>query len=518
MPFVGALRRAVQIAGGQTATVQNGRRRTWRESVDRSARLAAALRGLGVRSGETVGVLAANSDRFLEVIHACWWIGAVAVPMNGRWVLAEHVQSVDDAALAVLFADDASFATAQAIAARCATVRQVVRMSDGIGFSGDLNLEALIASHSAIPAEPAPADAPAGVFFTGGSTGRSKGVVHSARSLWATALAGAQGMRVPDRPVYLHAAPMFHLGGLTPAFATTALAGTHVFIEAFRPELVSAAIRGHRVSFTALVPVMIAMLADDPAFDPKSLASLKLVQYGGGSMTSHLRDRLAEALPHIRFEQGFGQSEVGGGISTMPHELLTGLDPEAPRRRSAGRVHSGVEIRVTNPDGGDLPAGVVGEFRIRAAGAMIGYLNRPEETAATLVDGWVRTGDAGYLDDDGFIFVCDRIKDVVRPGGENVFSAEVENAVAAHPAVLSVAVIAVPDARWEERVHAVVTLRPGAALTLEQLQEHCRNLIAGYKIPRGLEIVEAMPLSGVGKILKTALREPHWVGRTRMHS
>ena len=518
MPFVGALHRAVQIAGTQLATVHGDRRRTWRETVERSARLAAALRGLDIRTGSTVGILAANSDRFLEAIHACWWIGAVPVPMNVRWVLAEHVDSVDDAAMQILFADDACIDTARQLAARCKTVRHSVRMGEGAGSAENLDLETLIAANAPMEAAPASPDAAAGIFFTGGSTGRSKGVIHSARSLWATAFAGAQGMRVPDRPVYLHAAPMFHLGGLTPAFATTALAGAHVFLDAFRPEWVFETIRAQSVSFTALVPVMIGMLVEHPGFDPKDFGSLQLVQYGGGSITSRLRKQLATRLPHVRFEQGFGQSEVAGGISTMPHALSSRLDADDPRRRSAGRVHSGVEIRVTDPDGAVLPPRAVGEFRIRTAGAMIGYLNRPEETAATLIDGWVRTGDAGYLDEEGFIFVCDRIKDVVRPGGENVFSAEVESAVAAHPAVLSVAVIAVPDERWEERVHAVVILHAGADLTLEALQAHCRTLIAGYKIPRSLEIIEAMPVSSVGKIMKTALREPHWIGRARMNA
>jgi long-chain acyl-CoA synthetase len=217
-----------------------------------------------------------------------------------------------------------------------------------------------------------------------------------------------------------------------------------------------------------------------------------------------------------RFEQGYGQSEVGGGISTMRHDVLTALAADDPRRGSAGRLHDGVEMVVTDEDGQTVPPGVVGEFRIRSPGAMMGYLNRPEETAATLVDGWIRTGDAGYLDGDNFIFVCDRLKDVVRPGGENVFSAEVENALLSHPSIASVAVIAVPDERWEERVHAVITVRGDTAPTLETLQGHCRERIAGFKIPRSMEVVDAMPCSGAGKILKAVLREPHWRGRGRM--
>ena len=512
--FVAAIERWARTAGERPATRMGGRCRTWAQSADRVARLASALHRLGARHGTRVAILAANSDRYLEVIHACWWLGAVPVPLNVRWAAVELADALDDADVAILFADAPLVATAVSARARCLRLTHVIALDASV--AGKPDLETLIAGAEPIAAQPAPADAPAGIFYTGGATGRSKGVVHTASSLWAAAALGAAGMRVPDQPVYLHAAPMFHLGGLMPAFMTTALGGTHLFVEAFRPALVAAAVRTAGASFTALVPVMIAMLVEDDGFDPADYASLALVQYGGGAIGSGLREKLSVVLPGVRFEQGYGQSEVGGGISTLPHAVMAALDAADPRRRSAGRAYDGVELLVADPDGRPVPPDVVGEFRIRSPGAMAGYLNRPAETAATLVDGWVRTGDAGYLDAGGFIFVCDRLKDVVRPGGENVFSAEVENAVLAHPAVRESAVIAVPDERWEERVHAVVTLRDGAALTLDELQAHCRDRIAGYKIPRSLEIVAAMPLSGAGKIMKAVLREPHWRGRGRM--
>jgi acyl-CoA synthetase (AMP-forming)/AMP-acid ligase II len=511
--FVAAIERWTQTAGGDPATIMGVRHRSWAQSADRVARIASVLHGLGARQGATVGILAGNSDRYLEVIHAAWWIGAVPVPLNVRWAPVELADAINDSEIEILVADE-SLAAATALRERCPRLTHVISL---FATAADaLDLETLIAAAAPIAPQPAAADAPAGIFYTGGATGRSKGVVHSTRSLWAAASIGATGMRVPDRPTYLHAAPMFHLGGLMPAFMTTALGGTHVFVEAFRPALVAAAVRATQVSFTALVPVMIAMLVRDDGFDIGDYASLELVQYGGGAIGSALREKLSLVLPRVRFEQGYGQSEVGGGISTMPHELTISLGAADHRRGSAGRAHDGVEIVVTNPDGQLVPPGVVGEFRIRSPGAMTGYLKRPDETAAALVDGWVRTGDAGYLDSGGFIFVCDRLKDVVRPGGENVFSAEVENAVLCHPAIKEAAVIAVPDDRWEERVHAVVTVRAGATLTLDELQAHCRDRIAGYKIPRSLEIVAAMPLSGAGKIMKSALREPHWHGQGRM--
>jgi long-chain acyl-CoA synthetase len=508
MRFVETIERLAREHGERPATIMASRRRTWAESARRTACLGGALLAAGARAGSLIGILAANSDHYLEAVHACWWIGAVAVPMNSRWALPEHVEAASDAGLEILFADAGSLGMAEAVQAACPSLRQIFLLGEA--------LDALIARFEPCAAQPAPDDAPASIFYTGGATGRPKGVVHSGGGLWNAATIGARGLRLPERPVYLHAAPMFHLGGMMPAFTTTSQGGTHVFIEAFRPAAVAEVIRAERVTFTALVPIMIGLLVDDPAFRVEDYASLRLVQYGGGAISTALRERLATLLPATRFEQGYGQSEVGGGISTLRHELMMTLPADDPRRRSAGRAHPGVEIAVTDEEGQALGPELVGEFRVRSPGAMLGYLNRPEESAATLADGWVRTGDAGYLDADGFVFVCDRIKDVVRPGGENVFSAEVENAVAAHPAVLAVAVIAVPDDRWEERVHAVVTLREGAALALDALQEHCRERIAGYKIPRSMEVIEAMPLSGAGKIQKAILREPHWRDRERM--
>lgn len=510
--FVSAIRRAVQIRHDRPATICGPRVRSWAQSADRIARLAQGLRALGARPGTTVGILASNSDHYLEAIYATWWLGGVAVPMNARWALPEHAYSVDDAGIEIIFSDDGFVKMARDIARACSQIRHVVPFGDTEGFT---SAEALIAAAQPQPATERCDDELAGVFYTGGTTGKPKGVMHSARSLWSTAITLYSDMGVPDCVRYLHCAPMFHLGGLTPAFATTILAGTQVFIPMFRPEFVAEAVRAHRVQFTAVVPTMLGMLVDDPAFRADDYRSLEVVQYGGGAITERVRKALTAAFPHVRMQQGFGQTETAGGATTMPHHVMQQLAPEDPRRRSAGRACYGVEVKVVDPAHVRLPPGVVGELCLKTPGAMLGYLNKPEQTAQALIDGWVHTGDAGYLDEDGYVFVCDRLKDVIRTGGENVFSAEVESAVAAHPSVVAVAAIAVPDEIWGERVHAVVTLRDGTALELEQLQKHCRALIAGYKIPRSMEVRAELPLSPQGKVLKSELRKPYWEGLGR---
>ncbi|HLY55829.1 MAG TPA: AMP-binding protein [Stellaceae bacterium] len=513
--FVGSIRRAVQIRGDALATVYGDRERSWRESAGRTARLAAALGKLGIGPGQSVGILSANSDRFLEAVHAIWWAGAVVVPMNVRWAVPEHVYSVGDASIDLIFADPSFAATAQAIAAECPRVRHLVQMGDEQPPEGWFDFEALIEAASPIPAYGQSDDALAGVFYTGGTTGTPKGVMHSARSIASTSLTLYWTMRVPEAVRYLHASPMFHLGGMTPGFATTLVAGTHVFVPAFRPELVFAAVRRHRVQFSAMVPTMIQTLVDHPDFRAADFASFEVLQYGGGAITERVRLAAEAALPNARLEQGFGQTECAGGATLLPHAVFQALAADDPKRRSAGRAAFGVEVRIVGPEDAPLSAGEVGEICLRTPGAMLGYLNRPEETARTLRGGWLHTGDAGYLDADGYLFVVDRVKDVIRTGGENVFSAEVENAVGSHPAVASVAAIAVPDDKWGERVHVVVVPKPGCTVTLEELQAHCRALIAGYKIPRSFETRDSLPTSPQHKILKSELRKPHWAGRER---
>jgi long-chain acyl-CoA synthetase len=512
--FVSSIRRAVQLRGDKLATVYGERERTWRQHADRVARLAAALQSLGVGPGRSVGILGGNSDRFLEAIHAIWWAGAVVVPMNVRWAVPEHAYSIDDAEIDVIFADPTYAATAAAVAAACKRVRHLVHMGEEAP-EDFLDAEALLEAAEPVEAYTQSDDALAGVFYTGGTTGKPKGVMHSARSIFSTAVTLYYTMRVPDSVRYLHASPMFHLGGLTPGFMTTVLAGTHVFVPTFRPELVFAAVSRHRVQFSAMVPTMIQMLVEHPDFATADFASFEVLQYGGGAITERVRLAAEAALPNARLEQGFGQTEVAGGSTVMPHAIFQALASDDPRRRSAGRACYGVEIKIVDSEDRRLPPGTVGEICLKTPGAMLGYLNRPEETAAALRDAWVHTGDAGYLDEEGYLFVVDRVKDVIRTGGENVFSAEVENAVGAHPGVGSVAAIAVPDDKWGERVHVVVVPKHGWTITLEELQAHCRSLIAGYKIPRSFEMRDALPLSPQHKVLKAELRRPHWEGRER---
>jgi acyl-CoA synthetase (AMP-forming)/AMP-acid ligase II len=277
-----------------------------------------------------------------------------------------------------------------------------------------------------------------------------------------------------------------------------------VILPGFDPGTVLATIASRRVTDVLLVPTMIQLLVDHPQVTEYDLTSLTSVVYGVSPITQAVLERAMKAFPSAGFTQAYGMTELSP-VAT----ILTPADHEQGQLRSAGRAAPHAEVRVVDPDGAQLPTGTVGEIIVRGGHVMLGYWNKPAETQAALRDGWMHTGDGGYLDDQGYLYVVDRIKDMIITGGENVYSAEVENAVARHRAVAQCAVIGLPDPDWGERVHAVVVLHPGATLTLAELREHTKTLIAGYKAPRSVEIAAALPISGTGKVLKRELRKKY---------
>jgi long-chain acyl-CoA synthetase len=265
-----------------------------------------------------------------------------------------------------------------------------------------------------------------------------------------------------------------------------------------------------------LVPTMIGMLDAYVRQNRADLGSVRELKYGASAISVALLRRALEMFPNARLCQAYGQTELSPVATVLPHECHRTSGPEARLLRSAGRAIPGVEVRVVDPDLNAVPAGTVGEIAVRGPNVMLGYWKNPDLTAKTIVDGWLRTGDAGYMDAEGFLFIVDRVKDMIVSGGENVYSAEVENALAQHPAVLECAVIGVPDATWGERVHAFVRFRDGAAASERELIDHCEALIASYKRPRSFTVrTEPLPLSGAGKILKTELRKPFWTDHGR---
>jgi acyl-CoA synthetase (AMP-forming)/AMP-acid ligase II len=501
------LHRAVQQTPDAVMTVLGERRRTFAEVAGRVARLAGALRGLGVADGDRVAMLSLNSDNYHEYLLAVPWANAVLNPVNIRWSPAEIVYSLRDSTTTVLFVDDAFARLVPELREAYPELATVIHTGDGPTPDGALAYEDLIAGADPVEDVRRGGDELAGVFYTGGTTGFPKGVMLSHSNLLTSSLgAVASGYVFKPGVRLLHAAPMFHLADFAAWYATLGLGGAHVFVPGFDPVAVLAAIAEHRITDALLVPVMIQLLVDHPSVSEYDLTSMHAVLYGASPIVQAVLERAMKTFPNASFTQAYGMTELSP-IAT----LLGPADHTNPAlMRSAGRAAPHAEVRIADLDGNEVPRGTVGEIVVRGGHVMLGYWNKPEETAAALRDGWMHTGDGGYMDEAGYVFVVDRIKDMIVTGGENVYSAEVENAVCRHPDVLSCAVIGVPDEEWGERVHAVVVLREGATVTHDDIRAHAKTLIGGYKAPRSTEFLAALPVSSTGKILKRELRKPYW--------
>jgi acyl-CoA synthetase (AMP-forming)/AMP-acid ligase II len=506
------LRRAARQFGAREAVVDGDVRLSYSDLDRRAAGLHAGLLDRGVERGDVVAVLMLNSHRHL----ACWFAlprgGLVLNDLNVRLAPDELAFILDDCGAVALIVDDAFAELGAELLDRCSSLRLLVHD----------DFEALAATEPVAPAGVGE-DTLAGIFYTGGTTGLPKGAMLSHRNLLENAknVLVSWGYGPADR--YLHAAPMFHLADGASTYALTWCGGSHVIVPAFDPALVLSAIEDERVTRTLLVPTMINVLVNTPGLDGRDLGSLRGVTYGASPMPADLL-RAAMAAIDCEWAQAYGMTEAAPLVSYCPPEDhrrgAAGEEPYATRLRSAGTPVVGVEVEVRRPDGTPADPGEAGEIHVRGPNVMGGYWNRPEETAGALVgDGWYRSGDAAYADEDGYLYIVDRVKDMIISGGENVYCSEVENALFAHPAVLEAAVFGVPDERWGERVHAAIVLHDGETAAGEELIEHCRGRIAGYKLPRSIELhAEPLPKSGAGKILKRELREPHWAGLERQVS
>ncbi|MNO62650.1 Long-chain-fatty-acid--CoA ligase [compost metagenome] len=515
MHLTQGLHTSVLMTPDKIATIFRGRHRTYRELGERVARLAAGLRGLGVQPGDRIAMLALNSDRFQEYMLAGWWLGAVLNPVNIRWSAAEIVYSLDDCDTGLLIVDDAHLPLVEAIVAGARRKPVLIHAGDGPAPAGMHSFEALIAASQPVEDCRRGGEDLAVILYTGGTTGLPKGVMLSHRNLWTSALMRMADLEPLRDTVCLNVAPLFHTAGLSRVAARVIQGEPNAYVPFFEPTEVLETIEREKVAEIMLVPTMLQALLAHPRFREFDLSSLKRIAYGASPINAAVLEHALEVLPGAKFYHTYGLTENSPVITINPPE---NHGPEARASglyRSAGRALTGLAMRIVDADGNEVPRGTVGEVTCMGPTVMQGYWNKPEETARALKNGWLHTGDAGYVDADGYLFIVDRVKDMIVSGGENVYSAEVENALARHPAVAMCAVIGIPHETWGEAVHAVVTLKPGCSADETELRAHCREFIAGYKCPKTVEFRDAMPLSGAGKILKRDLREPYWQDRAR---
>ena len=515
------LRRAMKVHGDRPAIVNGDTRMTYTQWGTKVLGLGAGLRRLGLQDGAVVAAAALNSWR-----HLTYWIGTPAAglvlnDLNFRLAEAELTFILDDSEAQALIVDDAHVGMARALVLTCPSLKFLIHAGDGAAPDGFISFDELCENDPLDDSVTAfiDDDTLAVIGYTGGTTGRPKGVMQSHANLLANAKHIQYAFGYTSADSYLHAAPMFHAADSSNALAVTWVGACHLMITSWDAEAFCAVAQAQSMTSTLLVPTMINMLVNHPGVETYDLSSWRVMAYGASPMPAEVQRKAMAVLP-CGFVQLYGMTEASPLLtvcSAEDHRRGAAGEPGfVERLKSAGSPVPGVETEVRRDDGTICAPGDPGEIYARGPNIMLGYLKRPEETAKALVDGWYRSGDVAYADEHGYLYVVDRAKDMIISGGENIYTTEVENALYAHAGVLEAAALGVPHETWGEAVHAEVVLRPGVAVTAEELIVHCRTLIAGYKVPRSINVRdEPLPKSGAGKILKRELRAPFWEGKDR---
>jgi long-chain acyl-CoA synthetase len=488
-----SLGRARSYYPERTAFASSEERSTFRELHDRVGRIAAALTNHGFRKGDRLGLLLPNEREYVELVYACAWLGVIAVPLNTRLSGEEIDHVLIDAAPHGLIRDSSLAAPS-------------------VELPGQLVIdkEPLDLGNDSFPADVYDPDAVFALIYTSGTTGRPKGVALTHTNILANLDHVNYWMRYREGGVYLHAAPIFHIADFPFMFASPAFGTCQVTIPKFSPEAFCETVDRERVTHTVLVPTMINLLTQFADLKKYDLTSLEYLGYGGSPIAPELIHSTRKMLPGTKLVQVYGLSETGFLAGLQDHEHTEN------RLTSCGRPCPGIEVQVVDDEGKEVATGQHGELVARGANVTRGYWNNLKETNAVFRDGMFRSGDIGYQDADGYIYILDRLKDMIVTGGENVYSGEVEAVIYQHPAVKEVAVFGIPDPKWGELVMAFVVLRPGKALSADELISFCRLSLANYKVPRRVEFSETeLPKNGSGKILKRNLRERFWADQKR---
>lgn len=494
----------------KTALVFGDRAFTYRDFADRTDRIAEVLHVRDIAPGDRVAYLGENSPEYLLTLFACAQIGAVFVPINTRLAPPEitHVLT-DSGARALVY--DVEFAERVAQGVEAAGIAHVIPTQDGLpGFPG---LPELMARPSGgRVAATVRADDPAAIIYTSGTTGKPKGAVLSHRNLTYVALNAAIDVDISRSEIALLISPLFHVAALgMGALPIILMGGTIVLEKGFEAGRALELIAQKGITMLSGVPTTFQLMADHPAWDSTDLSSLRRLTCGGSAVPTRILNAFEER--GLSFSQGYGMTETSPGATTLAAEFTRS------KQGSVGVPHFFTNVRVTNEAGEVVPRGTIGEIEVQGPNVFLGYHNLPDKTQeAFRPGGWFRSGDMGYLDEDGFLFIADRLKDMIISGGENIYPAEVENLIADIDGVTGVAVIGVPDEKWGEVPWAIVSLREGAELTSEEVVERLTGQIARYKIPKVTRVVDAFPRTASGKIRKADLRARFAGGARPVHA
>jgi len=500
----------------KTAVIFEDIRYNFEQFQERTNRMANALRGLGIQKGDRVAVLMNNGHRYMELYFSIPKCGAIITPLNYRLAGRELSWILNNAEANTLIVEEGYIQTIDPIESELKTVKNII--CAGMGKPEMLDYEALI--EEASPAEPEAdihEDDVMSIFYTSGTTGNPKGAMLTHKNI----LSNCHGICIENRvrfgDTFFIVSPMYHT--ITPAcmFAHMYRGNTNVVVDQFDPELLLQTIERERVTHLFLVPSMIIFTLEYPHVGKYDLSSLRFLLYGGSPMPV---DRIKQCKDVFGCDllQGFGMTEIGpcyvSVLSPEDHRRFA-LENDEEKLTSVGLNHTNTEMKIVDDEEVLVPVGTVGEICVRGPNVMKGYWKLPHETEEALKGGWFHTGDLGRMDDEGYLYVVDRKKDMIISGAENIYSAEVENVLSNHSAVLEVAVIGVPDKQWGEAVKAIVALREGMTATEKELISYCKENLASYKKPKTVDFMKALPRNVMGKVLKTELRGKYWEGHEK---
>ena len=518
MPLNELLPKAVRLYPEKEAVVCGDLRMTYGELAARVWRLSHGLLNLGIGQNDRVAVLNDNTHEYLEIYFAAAHLGIVLVPLNYRLSTRELAGILNDSESRVLMAKGAFYEKAKDLPQSVSTLEKIIwtRTDSHVLNGEDLEYEALLKNHSDQP-PPAPAirdDDVAHLYYTSGTTGRPKGVMLTHKNVKSHALGTIAELHLTDRDRWFHVAPLFHLADAWATFAITWVGGKHVLVPAFDTGAVCRLIQEEKITLSNLIPTMLNMMVNHPDVGKFDYSSLRVVLSGGAPIAPETVRKIVEAF-QCDYIQTYGMTETSPylTLSILKDHLKTlPTEEQLNFKAKTGREFIGVSLRVVDDDGNDVAMDEkqVGEIIVKGDTVTPGYWRLPDETEKAIRDGWLYTGDLAVMDRERYVNIVDRKKDMILTGGENVYSSEVENVLYTHPHVLEAAVIGVPDAHWGEAVKACVVLKEGCVVTEKEIISYCRNDLAGYKAPKSVDFLEALPKTGSGKIFKKGLREPYF--------
>ena len=511
--FADIIYRNALLYPDQEAFVYGPQRVTFAEYNTRVNKLIHALHEMGVRKGEVLGILSWNCLEYADVYGAAMKGGFIASPFNPRLKADELDYIINYSEASTLFVGPELLEVANSLRARLPKVRNFVSFEGPA--PGMIAHQDLLKSHEGQePDVQVDEDDPVCIIYTSGTTGVPRGALYTQRRFIEDSKTLAIDLSLQPGDKYVQITPLFHIGGNAHFRVPLYVGAGNVIMKFFDAAATLQTIQDEKVTHVNMVPTQLVAMLNLPDLNKYDISSMKFMWYAASPMPLEVLKKGMKALGPI-FAQGYGQSESGPSISHLPkedHDVLDRPEEEQKKLMSAGRPDIGVQVRIVNDEGNDVEPGEVGEIIVRSKQIMVEYWHKPEDTQANIRDGWLYTGDMGYYDEKGYIYIADRKKDMIISGGENIYPREVEEVLYRHPAVMETAVIGIPDPYWVERVHAVVVTKKGASATAEELIAFCKEQMAGYKAPKSVEIVDSLPKNPAGKILKRELREKYRKG------